>query len=133
MTTIDRLRDIVVTNHFAYLDVAAANAAWNHWKLDEIFKANGKRNVEIVNIARILTINRCIDPVSKSQTPKWFRSTALPWILDIDIDSINPSRIFRELEAIENHKEKICKYLFQTMTRNNPKSMQSVFYDLSRL
>lgn len=123
--------DIVVTNHFAYLDVSVANAVWNCWKLDGVFQANGKRNVEIANIARILTVNRCIDPVSKSQTPKWFRSTALPWMLDIDIDSINPSRIFRELKVIENHKEKICMHLFQTMTRDNPKSMQSVFYDLS--
>ncbi|MCP4754679.1 MAG: IS1634 family transposase, partial [Proteobacteria bacterium] len=123
--------DIVVTNHFAYLDVAVANAVWNYWKLDDVFQENGKRDIEIANIARILTVNRCIDPVSKSQTPNWFRSTALPWMLDIDVEAVNPSRIFRELEAIENHKEKICRYLFQTMTRNNPKSMQSVFYDLS--
>ncbi len=123
--------DIVVTDHFAYLDVAAANAVWSYWKLDGVFQDNGKRSVEIANIARILTVNRCIDPVSKSQTPEWFHGTALPWMLGVDVDSVNPSRIFRELEAIENHKEKICRHLFQTMTRDDPKSMRSVFYDLS--
>lgn len=123
--------DIVVTDHFAYLDVAAANAVWDRWGLDQIFQDSGKRDVEIGNIARILAVNRCIDPVCKSETPEWFRKTALPWILDIKADSINSSRIFRELEVIENHKEIICKHLFKMLTRENARSMKSVFYDLS--
>jgi transposase len=44
---------------------------------------------------------------------------------------INPSRIFRELAVIEEHKEAICKHLFERMMRENPGSMRSVFYDLS--
>lgn len=123
--------DIVVTDHFAYLDVAAANAVWDQWRLDEVFQDSGKRDVEIVNIARILAVNRCIDPVCKSQTPEWFSKTALQWTLDIKADSINSSRIFRELEAIENHKEAICKHIFKILTRENARTMKSVFYDLS--
>lgn len=123
--------DIVVTDHFAYLDVATANAIWDKWRLDEVFQGNGKRDVEIANIARILTVNRCIDPVSKSQTSEWFSKTTLSWILDVKTDSINSSRIFRELEVIENHKEAICKHLFKLLCRRNVQSMKSVFYDLS--
>jgi len=128
LTTCD---DIVVTDHFGYLDIATVNSVWDYWKLDEVFRDKGKRDIEIANIARILTANRCIDPVCKSQTPEWFSKTALSWLLDINADSVNSSRIFRELGMIEDHKEAICEHLFKLMNRNNPDSMKSAFYDLS--
>lgn len=128
LTTLD---DLFVTIHYAYLDVATANAIWEEWGLDEVFPSNGKRVVSIATIARILTVNRCIDPAAKSQTPEWFRSTALPWLLDVNADLINASRIFRELAVIESHKEAICRHLVNRMRRDNPDSMRSVFYDLS--
>ncbi len=128
LTTCD---DIVVTNHFAYLNIATVNKVWDYWRLDEVFQNTGKRDVEIAKIARILTTNRCIDPVCKSQTPEWFSKTALAWLLDINSDSVNSSRIFRELDIIEDHKETLCEHLFKLMNRNNPESMKSAFYDLS--
>ena len=128
---ITTLKDIVVTKHFSFLDIAAANAIWDEWRLDEVFKVNGKRDVSIATIARILTINRCVKPSSKSQTPEWFGQTALPWLIDVNPDQINSSRIFRELEAIENYKEAIGEHLFQRMSLLDPASMKSVFYDLS--
>lgn len=123
--------DLVVTDHFAYLDVATANSVWDQWRLDEVFQDTEKREVSISNIARILTVNRCIDPVSKSQTPEWFKKTALSWILDVTTDSINTSRIFRELEVIEKHKEVLCQHLFERLNHRNIESMKSIFYDLS--
>lgn len=128
LTTIS---DIIVTNHYAYLDVAVVNELWNQWTLDDVFRSDGKRSLGIATIAKILTINRCIDPGAKSQTPEWFRGTALHWLLDIDTGLINVSRIFRELEAIENHKESICNHLFAKISQYFPGSINSVFYDLS--
>ncbi len=125
------LKDITVASHFSFLDVAAANATWDRWRLDEVFRAKGNKNIGTGVIARILAVNRCIDPMSKSQTPQWFSKTALPWMLGIGGYSINVSRIFRELEAIENRKEDICRHLFKLMSDRDPKSMKSVFYDLS--
>ncbi len=128
VTTCD---DIVVTNHFAYLDIAIVNSIWDYWRLDKVFQNKGKRHIETGIIARILAVNRCIDPVCKSQTPEWFNKTALPWLLDINNESVNSSRIFRELGVIEDHKDAICEHLFKLMNQNNPGSMKSIFYDLS--
>lgn len=125
------LNDIIVTDHYSYLDVAVVSALWDEWKLDSIFHCDGKRSLGVAAIARILTINRCIDPAAKSQTPEWFRGTTLRWLLDIDSSLINASRIFRELSVIENHKEAICNHLFTKMSRDDRNSMSSVFYDLS--
>ncbi len=124
--------DIAVTEHYAYLDIAVANAIWDFWNFDVIFRSNGKRDASIATIARILTINRCNVPATKSQTPEWFASTALPWMLDVNSDSINASRIFRELDAIEEYKEAICKHIFEQISlKYSKESMESVFYDLS--
>lgn len=123
--------DICVEKHFAYLDVAIANAVWEAWDLDGVFQNDGKRLISIATIARILTINRCIDPAAKSKTPEWFKESALPWILGINPKEINPSRIFRELSVIESHKEEICKHLFRHFAQYDPSSIKSAFYDLS--
>jgi hypothetical protein len=55
----------------------------------------------------------------------------LQWLLDIDASLINTSRIFRELEVIENHKEAICNHPFTKISQVFPNSMSSIFYDLS--
>lgn len=126
LTTLD---DIVVTHHYAYLDVACANAIWDFWELDNVFHQNGKLGV--ATIARILTINRCIEPKTKSQIPKWLSRTTLPWLLDIKLNSINSSRIFRELTHIEYHKEVICKHLFTRLSCCISTAKHHFFYDLS--
>ena len=123
--------DICTEKHYAYLDTAIANAIWDEWGLDAVFQNDGKRLVSIATVARILTINRCIDPSAKSKTPEWFRETALPWMLDINPSEINPSRIFRELAVIESHKDSICEFLFKQLNRSDSMSMKSLFYDLS--
>jgi len=121
------LDDLVVTRHYAYLDVATANALWDDWQLDKAFSARGNRDVGVETITRILTINRCIDPATKSQTPHWFSRTALPWLLQISPEQVNPSRIFRELTIIEQHKEAICDHLYAKMQRRQPQSLDSIF------
>lgn len=128
LTTID---DISVSRHYKFLDVALANAIWDEWGLDAVFPHKGKRDISIATVARILTINRCIDPKAKFNVPEWFRDTSLPWLLHVEPSQVNSSRIFRELVFIEQQKQHICNYLFKRMKKDNPDSIRSVFYDLS--
>ena len=128
VTTFD---DLVVTDHYAYLDVAVVNAVWDYWNLDQVFNSNEKKYVDTSTIARILSINRCIDPMAKSKTPEWFNTTALPWLLNVNPDQINSSRIFRGLNDIEQLKDSICKHIYQKIKHDDPDSLGSVFYDLS--
>ena len=126
------LKDLVVERHYSYLDVACVNSVWEEWELDSVFKDSGaNRLVRISTVARILTINRCIEPQAKSQTPEWFESTALQWIIDVRPEYINSSRIFRELSVIESHKEEICEFLFNKIKKKSPNGMIKVYYDLS--
>ncbi len=125
------LEDIVVSRHYAYLDVATANAIWAEWGLEPVFANAKKSALGAATIARILTVNRCIDPTSKSQTPPWFERTALPWLLALPVEELTAVRIFRALTAIEASKEALCRHLFTRLRQQQPEAMDSVFYDLS--
>ncbi len=130
-TFITTLEDIIVTRHYAYLDVATANAIWAQWGLEAVFANDKKSALGAATIARILTVNRCIDPTSKSQTPDWFQRTALPWLLAMPVEALTAVRVFRALTAIEANKEALCRHLFTRLRQQQPEAMRSVFYDLS--
>ena len=125
------LQDIDVLKHFPFLDISVVNEAWDEWELDKAFSSGGKREVDLSVISRILTINRCIDPLSKQQVSSWYSKIWLSRMLNVSTEQVNPSRIFRELDAIEDRKEEICDYLYNALLTRMPGSMQSVFYDLS--
>lgn len=121
-------------NHYAYLDIAVINEIWNELELDTPFNSEplgSDKTIRLSDIARILTINRCINPSSKFKIPEWVKTTWLPWMLDINSEQINPSCIYRSLIPIEDSKERICKHLFALLERIYPESMNTIFYDLS--
>jgi len=123
--------DIKVLKHYKYLDLAVVNHVWDDWKLDKPFFVESGSDVDLCKMARILTINRCKESSSKSQVVDWFQGTWLPNLLHVPVEKINPSRIFRDLDHIEDCKEQICRHLYATIKKRNPSSMQSFFYDLS--
>jgi transposase len=123
-----------ILSHRSYLDSAALLEAWKFWELDSAFDCEGvatQRKVPLATLASLLTINRCIDPSTKSQVPTWSEKTALPFLLNFEESEINPSRIFRELASIEACKDKIVKHLCKKMMELYPEAMKSLFYDLS--
>lgn len=129
-SVVTTLKDIVTRKHHAYCDVALVNKFWDYWKLDEAFQKEGEVEVPSATIARILTLNRCVDPESKSGVSKWFRETSLPQLLNVPAEKINTSRIFRELKCLENNKDNICDHLLGEY-REKGDLLNQVYYDLS--
>jgi len=125
------MEDIVTKAHYQYYDVALVNKFWNYWALDKAFESNRNSAVPLASIAKILTINRCINPESKSAVVKWVKKTALPQLLDINAAEINKSRLFRDLVGIEENKENICNHLLSEYQRKTPDKLNEVYYDLS--
>lgn len=128
------IMDVVVKSSRSYLDVAVLREIWNSWELDAIFDNVGKRknrDQPLSAVAAALTINRCIDPSSKSRVPFWYERTALSVIQNIPPSTMNSSRIFRELSCIEECRTRLCKHLYQKMMEIFPEAMQELFYDLS--
>jgi transposase len=128
------LNKISVQSNYVYLDIAVALEIWNFWDLNSVFDSTTqkkKREIPLSSIAAILSINRCINPTSKSRVPIWMEKTILSILLDIPLSEINASRIFRELSCIETCKDQLSRHLCKKMIENHSKSMRSLFYDLS--
>jgi len=130
-SVITTMENIVTRNHYQYYDVALINRFWNYWNLNKAFTSERNPEIALSSIAKILTINRCINPKSKSAVAKWLKRTSLPQMLNIDSDKINKSRIFRDLAGIEENKENICNHLLNEYKRRFPESLNEVYYDLS--
>lgn len=130
----ESVENLVITSNRTYLDVAVLREIWNSWELDTIFDdvvSRKNRDQPLSIVAATLTINRCIDPSSKSRVPFWYERTALPVIQNIPPATMNSSRIFRELSSIEECRIRLCKHLYQKMMGIFPEAMQELFYDLS--
>jgi transposase len=132
-SVITTLEDIVTKTHYSYCDLAVVNKFWNYWKLDKAFKdANGRGcDIPLAAVAKILTVNRCVAPESKSAVAKWFKRTALPQMMNTAPDKVNKSRIFRELKRIEENKENICDHLLREYEKKNANGLTRVYYYLS--
>ena len=75
---VTRLKDIVVQESRAYLDIAVVNALWEQWQLDKAFDYDvTDSTLPTHTMAKILTINRCTDPCSHYAIPMWAKKTAL--------------------------------------------------------
>jgi transposase len=129
---VTRLKDIVVQDTKAYLDIGVVNNLWDQWQLDEAF------NYEVTDsalpthtMARILTINRCTDPCSHYSIPAWSKKTALEEVLNTDLSGLNDDKIYYELDKIHKNKVSIENYLFKQIYGSNPDSFDFVNYDLT--
>jgi transposase len=129
---VTRLKDIVVQDSRAYLDIAVVNALWDQWQLDEAFdECVTDSALPTHTMARILTINRCTDPCSHYSVPMWAEKTALKEVLGIDLSGLNDDKIYYELDKIHKNKVSIENYLFKQVYNNNPTSFDFVNYDLT--
>lgn len=130
-TFLTSVEEIVISKKYAYLDIVAIHEIWNECELDRPFERKSHSWVALSMIALILTINRCLHPLSKSLVCSWVKKTWLPWMCNINVEHINPSRIFRALTEVEECKDKIGSHLYHLLKRRFPQAMNHLFYDLS--
>ncbi|RJR26749.1 MAG: IS1634 family transposase [Desulfobacteraceae bacterium] len=129
---VTRLKDIVVQETRAYLDIAVVNDLWDQWQLDGAFNYDVTDSaLPTHTMSRILTINRCTDPCSHYPVPMWAEKTALREVLGIDLSGLNDDKIYYELDKIHNNKASIENYLFKRMYSDNPGSFDFLNYDLT--
>lgn len=126
------LEEIIFSDHWQYLDCATLNHKWEEWELSSVFSSSTEESiVSTSDIAKILTFNRCLDPGSKAYASRWVKKTALDHILGIDYDKVNDDKIYHELGKIESCKQELEKHLFDKVKKDNPESLDIVFYDLT--
>ncbi len=127
------IENIVPLKSLSHLEVAVANQLWQDWQIDRAFDDHKITNspVSTPGIARVLTINRCLEPTSCYSIRDWAKTTTLPRILNLDPEAFNDDKLYYELDKIEANKESLENFLFTKTYRLNPESYNYVNYDLS--
>lgn len=93
-----------VVANLDYLDVATALVMWDFWKLSELFNRllpRGGDRVATSTILAPLVIQRCLAPGSKLYAQRWLPTTALPELLNLQVEQFNNTRIHRALSDLD--------------------------------
>ena len=124
------LSSLLVTEEKRYLDVLAMDSLWNLLGIDKIFdtSTDSGQRASTEQIARILTINKLLNPSSKIKTIDWFGSTLLSKIMGIEVGCYERNKIFRELTKIHAHKNALEK-AFWKYSKNFHKKYDAYYFD----
>ncbi len=125
------LEEVDPMRSVSYLELAVVSSIWDEWLLSTAFSKVTQEELSTPLIAKILTINRCIDPHSHYSIPKWVDQTALPEMFRLDRTKINDDKIYHELDKIYDNKEALESFLFKSTYSRDPASYEFVNYDLS--
>jgi len=110
-----------------------ANQLWEDWQIDRAFDSSKITNSPVSTplIARVLTINRCLEPASCYSIEDWVKTTTLPQILNLAPEVLNDDKLYYELNKIEANKEFLENFLFTKTYQLNPESYNYINYDLT--
>jgi transposase len=126
------INKVFVRNSNEYLSCALGIHFWDYWDLSSVFHDHSdQKEVKTSDIAKILTAIRWVQSCSKNFTSKLYQETCLPQLTGVSASLYNKTRIFRELENIENHREELGKHIFSLAKAKGYTQGDILFYDLS--
>lgn len=126
------LDDIVVQESKTFGEIAVADALWREWKLSKAFQNNQTSSkLSTALIARILTLNRCVDPCSNYSIPKWVEKTAVSEVVNHPLAHLNDDKIYHELDKIDWNHESLEDHLFHMTYHRQRESYKQINYDLT--
>ena len=111
---------------------------WELWKrleLDDFFQQamdDDPAEVPWSRVAAVLAINRLCAPGSElAIEERWYPSTALEDLLDLDEDKINDTRLYRCLDRMLPHKTRLEQHLKQRYGELFGAEFDVLLYDLT--
>ncbi len=131
------VKKLCVQKSHEYLSCAVGIHFWDDWDLSTVFQEQQKqkpsehKEVSTADIAKILTVIRYLRPCSKTCTTALYQETCLPQLTGVSPRFYNKTRLFRELEAIERHREALGKHIFEVAVKKGCTNGGVLFYDLS--
>ncbi len=104
---VERVRDFGQ----AWLGLSLWRRLGLHKLLDELIPG-GREQIRWADIASVLTVARfCAQGSELGIAEHWYESTALEDITGVPLDQINDDRLYRGLDVLGAHKQKLCAHL----------------------
>jgi hypothetical protein len=97
----------------AYLGLALWRRLGLHKLLSELIEP-GKEEVPWERVASVLTVARfCAQRSELGIAERWYQQTAMEDLLGVSWAKINDDRLYRGLDVLAAHKEKLCAHLME--------------------
>jgi len=104
-----------ITANLHYLDLAVLLRFWDSWGLtallDRLLGAQPEQPCSPSSVVKALVLHRCTAPGSKLDALRWFPTTALPELLDLDARHFNNTRVHRVLDALDRAETRLQEAL----------------------
>ena len=128
-------RGIQVERMRGFGDVYVGLALWKRLRLDKIFEKlqkEGREEISWADMFAVLVIARMCSPSSELKIAEsWYEKTALEDLLGISVDKVNESRLYRSLDHLLVHKDKICEHLQERYAEWFGSKFEFLFYDIT--
>lgn len=125
--TIDRLR--------RFGDVYLGLALWKRLRLDDIFdelQPEGQEDIAWKDMFCLSTLARFCQPSSELAIAEgWYEKTALEDLLGIPAEKVNDDRLYRTLDKLLPHKDKVSKHLQDRYAEWFGSDFDFLFYDIT--
>ena len=112
-----------------------ALSLWHRLGLDQLLAEllpEGRESVAWSHIAALLTVARfCGQPSELGVAEQWFDSTALGELLGLDSTRINDDRLYRGLDRLADHKDKLCAHLMERYRQWFGVRFEFLLYDVT--
>jgi transposase len=92
--------------------VHVGHQMWEKLRISEVLRAVGLDEKTCL-LTEMMTINRLVEPSSELATIDWVSRTALPDILGEKVRVLSPSTLYRNMDRLYEHREKIESDLAQ--------------------
>ena len=115
--------------------VFLAMALWRRLGLHELLEGllpQGREMIACKDVAAVLTVGKFCGQASElSIAEHWYGRTALEEIVDIDPELVNDNRLYRGLDHLGKHKDKLCEHLMQRYRDWFGVSYEFLLYDVT--
>lgn len=109
------LKKVRVENGRRFGDVWLGWVVWRSLGLEELLEElipEGRAEISWATMAAVLVIARLCDPSSELHIAEdWYRRTALEDVLGVPCEKVNDDRLYRALDRLLEHKEKLEVHL----------------------
>lgn len=129
------LASISWKNPRGFGDVYVALRFWQRLGLGKLFSELLTGRSAEVNclVAALMAANRLVAPASEFGMLGWWPRTALPALLGLPVDKVDDNRLYRSLDAILPHKERIEQHLARCGRDLYGREYMALLYDLTSM
>src|SRR5262249_52487210 len=115
----------------AYLGLALWRRLGLHRVLQELIE-QGRERVPWEQVASVLTVARfCAQRSELGIAERWYEQTALEDLLGIDPAQLNDDRLYRGLDVLGVHKDRLCAHLMERYRDWFGVRMEFLLYDVT--